>query len=383
MPPIYIAYLNRLDIEELKLTEDEILSAIETSLASQGRGEAVIEPRMHLEPGRRQRSFQRAARRVGRRRSAPVSKSSATSSTTTKRGFPSEMGLLLLFDPRHRRAGGDHRCQPDSPTCAPARSPRSVRNISRDNDAAVLGHVGARGTAYWNVRLLDRLFDFDEIRVHSRRPESRDAFAERLEPRSRQAGRRHRRLGSCVGGADIVVEASRLRQPEPLLKTGWIKPGALRGSLRHDERSRALARPTSWTRSSSTTGASARAASSAACARTSMPASCREPTLHAELGRDRRRPQTGSRARRRDDPALASRACRCPTSRSATRCWRRPTAVGSASGCATPEPVRRDAVAAGYYRPPYRLVARRNRASAIRAVLESGRTAPPDLDCKN
>ena len=44
----------------------------------------------------------------------------------------------------------------------------------------VLGHIGARGTAYWNVRLLDRLFDFDEIRVHSRRPESRDAFGERL-----------------------------------------------------------------------------------------------------------------------------------------------------------------------------------------------------------
>jgi ornithine cyclodeaminase len=31
---------------------------------------------------------------------------------------------------------------------------------------------------------------------------------------------------SCVEGADIVVEASRLMQPEPLLKTEWIKPGA-------------------------------------------------------------------------------------------------------------------------------------------------------------
>ena len=59
----------------------------------------------------------------------------------------------------------------------------------------VLGHIGARGTAYWNVRLLDRLFDFDEIRVHSRRPESRDAFAARLSARPRQAGRRDRRLG--------------------------------------------------------------------------------------------------------------------------------------------------------------------------------------------
>jgi ornithine cyclodeaminase len=90
----------------------------------------------------------------------------------------------------------------------------------------VLGHIGARGTAYWNVRLLDRLFDFEEIRVHSARPESRQAFGERL---SRDLGKPVRVCDNwhdTVSGADIVVEASRLRAPEPLLKTGWIKPGA-------------------------------------------------------------------------------------------------------------------------------------------------------------
>ena len=45
MTAIYISYLSRLDIEELALTDDEILAAIETSLAAQGRGETVIEPR--------------------------------------------------------------------------------------------------------------------------------------------------------------------------------------------------------------------------------------------------------------------------------------------------------------------------------------------------
>ena len=90
----------------------------------------------------------------------------------------------------------------------------------------MLGHIGARGTAYWNVRLLDSLFDFDEIRVHSRRPESRDAFAQRL---SADLGKKVQVTSdweSCVRGADIVVEASRLPAPEPLLKTEWIKPGA-------------------------------------------------------------------------------------------------------------------------------------------------------------
>ena len=50
MKPIHITYLNGPDIETLALTDDEILQAIESSLASQGRGECVIEPRMHLAP---------------------------------------------------------------------------------------------------------------------------------------------------------------------------------------------------------------------------------------------------------------------------------------------------------------------------------------------
>src|SRR5262245_40534247 len=90
----------------------------------------------------------------------------------------------------------------------------------------VLGHIGARGTAYWNVRLLDKLFDFDEIRVHSRRQDSRDAFAAKL---SADLGKNVRALDTwedTVKDADIVVEASRLTRPEPLLKTAWIKPGA-------------------------------------------------------------------------------------------------------------------------------------------------------------
>ena len=101
-----------------------------------------------------------------------------------------------------------------------------AKHLARKS-SRVLGHVGARGTAYWNVRLLDRLFGFDEIRVHSRRAQSRDAFAARL---ARDLGKPVMATSdweSCVRGADIVVEASRLPKPEPLLKTEWIAKGAL------------------------------------------------------------------------------------------------------------------------------------------------------------
>jgi len=76
------------------------------------------------------------------------------------------------------------------------------------------------------VRLLHSIFQFDEIRVHSRRKESRDAFAAKLEQDLGVKITVTEDWESCVRGADIVVEASRLEKPAPMLKTEWIKKGA-------------------------------------------------------------------------------------------------------------------------------------------------------------
>jgi ornithine cyclodeaminase len=226
VPPVYITFLNRLDIEELAITDDEILAAIETSLATQGRGEAVIEPRMHLEPGVANGHFNvlRGALR------APIDlagvKVVGDFVDNYKLGLPSELATLLLCDPRTGMpkaildAGGITDMRTGAVTAVGA------KYLARRN-AKVLGHIGARGSSYWNVRLLDRLFGFDEIRVHSRRKESREGFAERL---SRDLGKAVVAVDNwhdCIAGADIVVEASRLDRPQPLLKTEWIKPGAL------------------------------------------------------------------------------------------------------------------------------------------------------------
>ena len=49
-PEVYIDYLNKFDVEKVALTNTEILTAIEESLAMQGKGETEIEPRMHIRP---------------------------------------------------------------------------------------------------------------------------------------------------------------------------------------------------------------------------------------------------------------------------------------------------------------------------------------------
>ena len=47
-PPLYIDFLNALDVEALKLTDAEIIAAVEAGLAAQGHGQTEIEPRVQL-----------------------------------------------------------------------------------------------------------------------------------------------------------------------------------------------------------------------------------------------------------------------------------------------------------------------------------------------
>ncbi|HVO90756.1 MAG TPA: ornithine cyclodeaminase family protein [Casimicrobiaceae bacterium] len=225
-----LTYLNAPDVAALRLTDDEILEAVENGLRAQGEGKTVIEPRMHLIP--RQDAQGREIRghfNVLRGYIAPLAlagvKIVSDYVDNYKVGLPSEMGLLNLFDPHTGSPAAVIDASGLTDMRTGAVTAIGAKHLAR-RDSRVLGHIGARGTAYWNVRLLDRLFDFDEIRVHSRRSDSRVAFAQRLSVDLRKPVVATDDWESCVSGADIVVEASRLDQPAPMLRTDWIKRSA-------------------------------------------------------------------------------------------------------------------------------------------------------------
>ena len=230
-PPLSLVYLNAPDVAALQLTDEEILEAVEGGLRAQGEGRTVIEPRVHLVPGRTSDgSAIHGHFNVLRGHIAPLDlagvKIVGDYVDNYALGLPSEMGLLALFDPRSGRPVAVIDAAGLTDMRTGAMTALGARYLAR-RDSRVLAHIGTRGTAFWNVRLLDRLFDFDEIRVHSRRPESREAFAARM---SADLGKRVRATpdwASCVRDADIVVEASRLAEPQPMLRTAWIKRSAL------------------------------------------------------------------------------------------------------------------------------------------------------------
>jgi alanine dehydrogenase len=226
MDPVWMTFLNGSDIERLDLDDNAVLAAVEDGLRAQGLGETVIEPRVHLVPDPAFNGHFNVLRGYIAPLGLAGVKIVGDFVDNYQRGLPSELALLNLFDPRTGMPVAVLDATAITEMRTGAVTALGARHLARE-DAKVLGHIGARGTSYWNVRLLDKVFDLTEIRVHSRRPESREAFAARLE----------RDLGkpvivtddwrSCVEGADIVVEASRLSEPQPLLKTEWIAPGAL------------------------------------------------------------------------------------------------------------------------------------------------------------
>jgi ornithine cyclodeaminase len=222
---VFITYLNGADIDALALSDAEILKAVESGLHAQGSGETVIEPRVHLVPESSVHGHFNVLRGVVKPLSFAGVKVVGDFVNNYQLGLPSEMAILNLFDPTTGmpKAILDATAITDMRTGA--MTALGAKHLAR-KDSKVLGHVGARGTAYWNVRLLDHLFDFAEIRVHSKRPESRDAFAAKL---SADLGKKVVATESweaCLKDADILVEASRLPAPEPLFKTAWIKKGA-------------------------------------------------------------------------------------------------------------------------------------------------------------
>lgn len=225
---LWIRFLSGPDIDALGLTGAEIVDAVEGAVLAHGEGRVVFEPRVHLVPGDGVAGHFNVLRGhlpgLGAGGLSGV-KVVGDFVANYARGLPSELGLLTLYDP----GTGTPLSIMDATLITACRTGAmtavGARYLARP-DARVLGHVGARGTAFWNVVLLDEMFDFDEIRVTSRRPESREAFARQLAGVTGTPVRVTATAGEAFDGADILVEASRLTEPEPLLRTSAVRPGA-------------------------------------------------------------------------------------------------------------------------------------------------------------
>jgi alanine dehydrogenase len=199
---------------------------VEGAVRAHGEGRAIVEPRVHLVPGDGGH-FNVLRGHLADPGAAGVSGVKVVGDFVSNytAGLPSELGLLTLLDP----ANGVPLAIMDATFITACRTGAmtavGAKYLARP-DARILGHVGARGTALWNVLLLNVVLDLAEIRVTSRRPESREAFGRQLRAATGTPVRVVATAAEAFDGADVLVEASRLTTPEPLLRTSAVRPGA-------------------------------------------------------------------------------------------------------------------------------------------------------------
>jgi ornithine cyclodeaminase len=226
MPRLHTRFVSAADIERLGLSRREILGAVEEVVDAQGHGEVVLEPRMHLTPRPSRGGHFNVLRAHLSRQDVSGVKVVGDFVENYRWDLPSELALITLYSAET----GAPVAIVDGTMITAARTGAmtalGARYLARP-ESRILGHVGARGSAWWNVTMLDDLFHFTEIRVTSRRLESRRRFARELSEHLGKPVRAVATSQEALEGADIMVESSRLTEPEVLLRTEWVRPGTL------------------------------------------------------------------------------------------------------------------------------------------------------------
>ena len=226
MSQLDILFLNRREIAALTPAMPEVMDIIETGLRAHGAGQVVLPPKGHIHLDDRYNGhFNILMGYAGPIDTAGV-KVIGDYVDNYRRGLPSEIAVLTLYDP----STGIPLCIMDATDLTWLRTGAvtgiGARYLARA-DSTILAHIGARGTAAANIRAIASSFNLKEVRIASKRQETRDELAREIERDLKISARSVASVAEAVSGADIIVEATRLEAPQILIEDPMIKPGAL------------------------------------------------------------------------------------------------------------------------------------------------------------
>ena len=226
MARIEFLYLNRHEVERLLPDVSVAMEIVEQGLAAHGRGDVVLPPKAHIHLDERYNGhFNILPGYAGHIDRAGV-KVVGDYVDNWKHGLPSEVALLTLYEPRT----GVPLCLLDATVTTWLRT-GAVTGIGVDHlarkDAAILAHLGARGTAFSNIAAIAARRPLAEVRIASARAETREVLARRVEDELSLRALPVADAHTAADDADIVVEATRLERPEILVRDAVLKPGSL------------------------------------------------------------------------------------------------------------------------------------------------------------
>ena len=226
MAKVTYRLLSRDEVQSVMPPMATIMEVVEDGLRAHGRREVVLPPKSHIHLDDRYNGHFNVL--VGW--SGPVDtagvKVVGDYVDNYRHGLPSEVGLLTLFDPRI----GIPKAIMDATDITTHRTGAvtgiGAKYLARKS-SKIVGHLGARGSAFSNIESLMQVFDIEEVRITSKRPETRERLADEIRSRLALNAVACDSAEDTVRDADIVVEATRLEKAAVLIDDAWLKPDCL------------------------------------------------------------------------------------------------------------------------------------------------------------
>ena len=226
MAKIELLFLNRSAVESLLPGTPLLLDIVQAGLAAHGQRQVVLPLKAHLDLDEAFNGHFNILSGYVEPAGIVGVKVIGDYVDNHRHGLPSEIALLTLYDPRT----GAPRVMLDATVLTWLRTGAvtglGARYLAR-RESAILGHVGARGTAFANIAALASEFDLKEIRIASKRRETREKLASDVVSKLKLEAQAVDSVEAACRDADIVVEATRLEQPQILIEDAWLKPGSL------------------------------------------------------------------------------------------------------------------------------------------------------------
>ena len=226
MAKVEFRFLNRDQVQQVLPSVDELQSVVERGLVAHGQGQVVLPPKSHIDLDHRYNGhFNVLLGWVEPVDMAGV-KVVGDYVDNYRYGLPSEVAMLTLYQPRL----GVPVAVMDATDLTTARTGAvtaiGAKYLAKPG-SRILGHIGARGTAFSNIAGIAHLYGLEEVRVNSRRKETREELARRIETELSIKAVPCDTVEDTVRDADIVIEATRLEKPQILIADEWLKRDCL------------------------------------------------------------------------------------------------------------------------------------------------------------
>ena len=227
-----LLYLSRADVEAVGLQMREIIDALDSMFAEKGQGKVEMPPKpgIHTRPD----AFIHAMPAwIPSLESAGMKWVSGYPANQEK-GLPYISGLLILNDPETGFPVSVMDCTWITAKRTGAATAVAARYLARP-DSSRVGIIACGVQGRSNLEALDCLFEIEKVHAYDVRQEAAQTYAKEM------AGL----LGldvavvdspeKCVRGMDIVVTSGPiLKDPRPVIETGWLEPGAFASPVDFD-----------------------------------------------------------------------------------------------------------------------------------------------------